>query len=199
MAQGLQGCPVCTAVGSAEATSCGICGSRLHAGFGGSVQKTLAWLVTSVVLYLPANLLPIMHTRFLGRESENTILSGVVSLWEHGSYPIAVVIFVASVLVPVGKIVVLGWLCLSVQGRSAFALPQKTKLYRVTEFVGRWSMVDVFVVAILVALIQLGNVMTILPGAAALAFAAMVATTMLAAIAFDPRLIWQPAEEGKPA
>jgi len=197
-AQGLQGCSMCTSVGSLHAKVCGVCGSRLHGAANHSIQETWAWLITSIVLYIPANFLPIMHTTFLGRDSVNTILGGVVTLWEHGSYPIALVIFVASVLVPIGKIFVLIWLSISVQLGSARAMEQKTRLYRVTEFVGRWSMVDVFVVGILVALVQLGNIMTILPGTAAFAFAGMVATTMLAAIAFDPRLIWRSAsfEEG---
>jgi paraquat-inducible protein A len=198
LAHGLQGCPICTSVGPAESTHCNGCGSKLHAGWANSIQHTWAWLVTSVVLYLPANFLPITYTRFLGKESASTILGGVVTLWEHGSQPIAIVIFVASVLVPLGKMLILGWLCLSVQFSSQFALTQKTKLYRVTEFVGRWSMIDVFVVSILVALIQLGNVMTILPGVAALAFAAMVVTTMLAAQAFDPRLLWTSSDKDDP-
>jgi len=172
--QGLQGCPICTSVGPAEKTRCTRCGSKLHAGWANSIQHTWAWLVTSVVLYLPANFLPITYTRFLGKETESTILGGVVALWEHGSEPIAIII--------------------SVQFGSNFLLPQKTRLYRITEFVGRWSMIDVFVVSILVALIQLGNVMTILPGVAALAFAAMVVATMLAALAFDPRLLWVSVE-----
>jgi paraquat-inducible protein A len=142
------------------------------------------------MLYLPANFLPITYSRFLGKETESTILGGVVTLWEHGSEPIAVIILIASVLVPLGKMTVLAWLCLSVQQGSNFAVAQKTKLYRVTEYVGRWSMIDVYVVGILVALIQLGNIMTIRPGVAAVAFAAMVVTTMLAAHAFDPRLLW---------
>ena len=195
--QGLQGCHVCTGVVAASAHECGGCGAKLHAGPGRSIQETWAWLVTSIVLYIPANFLPIMHTTFLGRESENTIFGGVITLWEHGSYPIAIVIFGASVFVPIAKILVLGWLSISVQMGSAVALEQKTRLYRVTEFVGRWSMIDVFVVGILVALVQLGNIMTILPGAAALAFAGMVATTMLAAIAFDPRLIWRTNPGGR--
>lgn len=191
--QGLQGCTTCTGVAPLEATICNSCGARLHAGWSDSLQETWAWLITSIVLYIPANILPIMHTTFLGKTSENTILGGVVTLWEHGSYPIALVIFVASVLIPISKIFVFIWLCISVHFGSTMALSQKTRLYRITEFVGRWSMVDVFVVGILVALIQLGNIMTILPGTAALAFAAMVATSMFAAIAFDPRLIWQSA------
>ncbi len=190
LAQGLQGCPICTSVGSAEKTHCDGCGATLHAGWDESIQKTWAWLITSAILYFPANFLPITYNRFLGKESESTILGGAVTLWEHGDKPIAVVIFVASVLVPLGKMTVLAWMCLSVQMGSNFALTQKTKLYRVTEFVGRWSMIDVFVVAILVALIQLGNIMTVRPGVAAVAFAGMVVTTMLASLSFDPRLLW---------
>ena len=189
LAQGLQGCPICTLVGSAEKTHCDGCGATLHAGWDESIQKTWAWLITSAILYFPANFLPITYNRFLGKESESTILGGAVTLWEHGDKPIAVVIFVASVLVPLGKMMVLAWMCISVQTGSNFALTQKTKLYRVTEFVGRWSMIDVFVVAILVALIQLGNIMTVRPGVAAVSFAAMVVTTMLASLSFDPRLL----------
>jgi len=192
ISQGLQGCPICTSVGAAEKTHCDCCGAKLHSGWENSIQQTWAWLITSAMLYVPANFLPITYSRFLGKETESTILGGVVTLWEHGDKPIAMVIFVASVLVPIGKMVVLGWMCLSVQLGSDFALPQKTKLYRMTEFVGRWSMIDVFVVGILVALIQLGNIMTVRPGVAAVAFAAMVVTTMLAALAFDPRLLWAP-------
>ena len=195
--QGLQGCPICTSVGSLSKSSCDRCGARLHAGWDKSIQQTWAWLITSVVFYVPANFLPITYTRFLGKETESTIMGGVMALWEHGSEPIAAIIFVASIVVPLGKMIILAWLCLSVQFGSRFALTQKTILYRVTEFVGRWSMIDVYVVSILVALIQLGNIMTILPGAAAIAFAAMVAATMLAALAFDPRLLWVPVNEGR--
>lgn len=192
IAQGLQGCPICTSVGPVEKRHCECCGATLHSGWDDSIQKTWAWLLTSAMLYVPANFLPITYTIYLGKETESTILGGAVTLWEHGSQPIALVIFVASILVPLGKMIVLSWLCLSVQTGSRFALTQKTKLYRITEFVGRWSMIDVYVVGILVALIQLGNIMTIRPGIAAVAFAAMVVTSMLAALAFDPRLLWAP-------
>ena len=188
--QGLQGCPICTSVGAADKNHCECCGATLHSGWDQSIQKTWAWLITAAILYLPANLLPITYTLVLGKETESTILGGVVTLWEHGSQPIAAVIFFASVLVPLGKMIVLAWLCLSVQLGSRFALAQKAKLYRVTELIGRWSMIDVYVVGILVALIQLGNIMTVRPGVAAVAFAAMVVTTMLAALAFDPRSLW---------
>lgn len=195
LAHGLQGCEICTSVGSAEKTHCGGCGATLHAGWSESIQKTWAWLITSAMLYIPANFLPITYTRYFGRETESTILGGVVTFWEHGDRPIAVIIFVASVLVPLGKMIVLAWMCLSVQRGSNFALRQKTILYRVTEYVGRWSMIDVFVVGILVALIQLGNIMTVRPGVAAIAFAGMVVTTMLASLSFDPRLLWAPIDQ----
>lgn len=186
----VQGCTLCTKVGPIDAEHCDYCGAHLHGGWAHSVDKTWAWLITSVILYIPANIMPIMYTRVLGNDTPNTILGGVVTLWHHGSYPIAAVIFIASVFVPIGKIIILAWLCISVQLKSPLARRHKTLFYRATELVGRWSMVDVFVVGILAALIQLGNIMTIMPGPAALAFAAMVITTMLAAISFDTRLIW---------
>ena len=197
LAHGLQGCQICTSVGPADKTRCECCGAKLHAGWDESIQKTWAWLATAAILYFPANFLPITYTRYLGKDTESTILGGVVTLWEHGDKPIAMIIFVASVLVPLGKMVTLSWMCLSVQLGSEFAVTQKAKLYRVTEYVGRWSMIDVFVVAILVALIQLGNIMTIRPGVAAIAFAGMVVATMLASLSFDPRLLWVPGRQGQ--
>lgn len=197
IAQGLQGCPICTLVGPADKTRCEGCGAALHAGWEDSLQRTWAWLMTSALLYFPANFLPITYTRYLGKETASTILGGVVTLWEHGDEPIAVIIFVASILVPLGKMLVLTWMCLSVHLGSEFALRQKVMLYRVTEYVGRWSMIDVFVVGILVALIQLGNIMTVRPGIAAVAFAGMVVTTMFASLSFDPRLLWTPTRQGK--
>lgn len=155
-----------------------------------SIQKTWALLITSIILYIPANTLPMMYTRFLGQDEPSTIIGGVIELWRMGSYPIAAVIFIASVFVPVAKIVILIWLNTSVQRGSLEQHNERVFWYRVTEFVGRWSMVDVFVVAILVSLIQLGNAMSIYPGPAALAFCAVVIMTMLAAMTFDSRLIW---------
>jgi len=134
--------------------------------------------------------LPIMNTRFLGQDEPSTIIGGVLLLWSHGSYPIAAVIFVASILVPVGKIVVLAWLNFSVQNDLPHLQSERIGLYRLAEFVGRWSMVDVFVVIILVSLVQLGNAMSIFPGAATLAFSGVVVLTMLAAMSFDSTLIY---------
>jgi len=189
-AQGLSACHVCTSVGPAETHICDICGARVVDRMKTSFQQTLAWLITALVFYVPANFLPILSTVYLGRETTSTIMGGVITLWSHGSYPIAIVIFVASILVPIAKIIVLAWLCLTVRLGSMDALEHKALIFRFTEFIGRWSMIDVFVVGMLVALIRLGTIMSIYPGAAALAFAGMVVATMLSAIAFDPRLIW---------
>jgi paraquat-inducible protein A len=156
-----------------------------------SVQKTWALLVTSIVFYIPANIMPIMNTRFLGQDEPSTILGGVILLWKMGSYPIAAVIFIASVAVPMAKMLVLAWLNYSVHHQHSRFSKERVKLYRLAEFVGRWSMVDVYVVIILVTLIQLGNTMSIYPGGAALAFSGVVITTMLAAMSFDPQFIWQ--------
>jgi paraquat-inducible protein A len=173
-------------------TECTLCESTKHVQKDSDLQTTWAFLITSVLLYLPANFLPIMSTTFLGERTGNTIMGGIITLWHHGSYPIALIIFIASVFVPAAKIVALTWLCLSVHFNSNKSLKEKTQLYRITEFVGRWSMVDIFVVAILVALIRMGNIMSIDPGLASLAFAAMVITTMISAMSFDSKLIWKP-------
>jgi paraquat-inducible protein A len=162
-----------------------------------SIQTTWALLFTSILLYIPANILPIMHTHVLGSDQPSTILSGVILLWKMGSYPIAIIIFIASLFIPAAKIVILCGLNYSVQARHQHASSERIFWYRITEFVGRWSMIDVFVVAVLVSLIQLGNVMNVLPGHAVLAFCGMVICTMLAAISFDSRLIWYQTEKLK--
>lgn len=156
-----------------------------------SIQRTWALLLAAALLYLPANLLPIMHTEFFGQTTPNTIIGGVISLWESGSYPIAIVILLASVVVPVAKIVILSWLNFTVQRGRIGSSQLRIRYYRLTEIIGRWSMIDVFVVAVLVALIQMGTTLSIYPGQAALAFCAVVFITMVAAMTFDPRLIWQ--------
>jgi paraquat-inducible protein A len=162
-----------------------------------SLQRTWALLATAALLYVPANFYPIMTTTSLGQSTPSTIIGGVVELIQMGSWPIAMVIFVASVIVPVGKLGALAWLCLVVKRSDELNAGTRTRLYRLTEFIGRWSMVDVFVVAILVALIRAGSLMSITPGPAALAFATVVILTMLAAMTFDPRLIWDTPSAGK--
>ncbi|PJG58797.1 paraquat-inducible protein A [Aeromonas cavernicola] len=190
MACGLVGCHVCGALSDAHEHLCSRCGSHLHSRKPGGLNRTWALLLTASILYIPANLYPIMDTVFLGDDSPSTILGGVVLLWAMGSYPIAAVIFFASVVVPLVKIMALFWLCYMVQRNHIDSPLGKLKLYRMTEFVGRWSMIDVFVVAILAGLIRLDNLMTIYPGPAAVAFAGVVLITMIAAMTFDPRLIW---------
>ena len=157
-----------------------------------SVQHTWALLAASCIAYIPANTQPIMTTRFLGSDDPATILGGVITLWHHGSYVIASIIFFASVFVPVAKIMVLAWLNYSLHSGQTRSQLSRMKWYRITEAIGRWSMIDVFVVAVLVGLIQLGNTMSIYPGPAALAFSGVVILTMLAAMSFDSKKIWQP-------
>ena len=188
--QGLAVCHVCLALNPLQEHHCRRCHSALHARIPHSIQRTVALLITACILYIPANLMPIMTTQTLGSATDSTIVGGVLLLWEMGSYPIALVILIASVMVPIGKILALSVLCWLVHGRRRLTAAQSTRLYRLTEFIGKWSMVDVFVVAILVALIQIGDLMAVRPGAAALAFAGVVITTMVAAESFDPRLIW---------
>lgn len=169
---------------------CPRCGARLYSRIPDSVARTWALVLTALVLYLPANLLPITHTRSFGNVRSDTILSGVMYFIAHGDWPIAVVIFVASVCVPLLKLFALAFLLVSVQRQSARRREDRTRLYRITEAVGRWSMLDVFVVAILVALVNLGELAKISAGSGAVYFAAVVVTTMFAALTFDPRLIW---------
>lgn len=197
--QGLTLCHGCYGLAPLRAGHCPRCHTHLHARKPNSIQWTLALLFTSMILYIPANLLPIMVTESLGNQTYSTILGGVVLLWNMHSYPVALVIFIASVLVPIAKMLIIGWLCWTVKRQEATHLHGYTRLYRLTEFIGRWSMVDVFVVAILVALIRMGKLMSVYPGAAALAFAGVVILTMLSAMSFDPRLLWdQQAQSSSP-
>ncbi|MCC5883638.1 MAG: paraquat-inducible protein A [Halomonas sp.] len=191
--QGLAGCPTCGLVNRLQPNGhghCRRCGEKLQSRLPYSLQRTWALLAAAAVMYIPANAYPIMTTTSLGHTAPSTIVGGVVELIQMGSWPVAIVIFVASVIVPVGKLVALAWLCLVVKRSDELNAGSRTRLYRLTEFIGRWSMVDVFVVAILVALIRAGSLMSITPGPAALAFGSVVVLTMLAAMTFDPRLIW---------
>jgi paraquat-inducible protein A len=188
--QDLTLCHACHGLASTKTKHCPRCHSVLHARKPQSLQWTLALLSTAIVLYIPANILPIMVTESLGQETYSTILGGVILLWNMGSYPVALVIFIASVLVPMVKMLAIAWLCWSVHSKRQRHRRARTRLYRLTEFIGRWSMVDVFVVAILVALIRMGKLMSVYPGSAALAFAGVVILTMLSAMHFDPRLLW---------
>ena len=192
---GLAICHTCLALNDASLKTCSRCGSSVHARIPGSLERTVALLIAAMVLYIPANAYPIMTTEHSGSPLESTILGGVILLWNMGSYPVAMIIFIASVLIPIGKILSIGMLCWTVSRNDESSQRQRTILYRITELIGKWSMVDVFVVAILVALIQITGIIVIRPGAAALAFAGMVILTMLSAESFDPRLIWDPADQ----
>jgi paraquat-inducible protein A len=177
--------------GGGEA-ACTRCGARLHWRKPGSVSRSWALLLAACILYVPANVLPVMETGSLFGAQSDTIMSGVIYLWLSGSWPLAALIFFASVMVPLAKILALIFLLVSVQLRWRWAPRQRTQLYRVVEFVGRWSMIDIFVVAILAALVQFDALASIRAGSGAIAFGAVVVLTMFAAEAFDPRLIWDP-------
>ncbi|MGF1688379.1 paraquat-inducible protein A [Photobacterium japonica] len=158
------------------------------------LQRSWALLIAACVFLLPANLYPMMYTVSLGKSEGSTIMEGVVLLWQLKSYPIAAVIFIASIIIPLSKVFALVWLY--IHAKKGVLTDEKKairnlKLYRMTEFIGRWSMIDIFVVAILVALVQLQNLMAIYPGPAALSFACVVLLTMLSAMTFDPRVFWQ--------
>lgn len=194
VALGLAGCHTCGKVSSAEEHRCPRCGSGLHVRKPNSVQRTLALLVAAAALYIPANTLPIMVVSEIGGTTASTIIAGMTDFWKSGAYPIAIVIFTASILIPLLKIVALLWLCAAATGKVHPSPKTLGKIYWWTELMGRWSMVDIFVVAILVAMVQLGTFMTVLPGPAALAFGGVVILTMFAAMSFDPRLLWDQLE-----
>lgn len=198
IALNLIGCPRCRQVcrgGATQAgTACPRCGAVLHRRKPASIERTWALLIAALLMYLPANLLPIMNTRTLRGEREDTILSGVVVLWEAGSWDLALIVFVASVLIPLAKIGVFASLLWSVQARWTRGLRQRTRLFRLMEWVGPWSMLDLFVVVLLVALVQFSALAQVEPGPGALAFGAVVVLTMLAAHSFDPRLMWDAAQ-----
>ena len=188
--QSLVSCHTCTTVQSKHNKKCRFCYHQLESQKKTSVQRSWLFLITGMLLYIPANFLPIMVTRSLGNEETSTIVGGVLLLWQHGSYPIAIVIFIASIAVPIGKFLVLASLLVMQQFRLYRNPHNQIIAYRITEFIGRWSMVDVFVVAFLASLIQMENLMSIYPGSAMLAFAGMVIATMLAAENFDPQPFW---------
>jgi paraquat-inducible protein A len=162
----------------------------LHLRKPNSIQRTWALLIAAYVLYLPANLLPITVTRSIFGIQHDTIISGVVYLWGSGSWAIALIVFVASVAVPLLKLFSLTLLVVSVQRHWRWDPLQRTRLYRLLETIGRWSMLDIYVVTVLVALVQVPSLAAIAPGSGVLAFAAVVVLSMLATMAFEPRLIW---------
>ena len=178
-----------------EAAHCSRCGARLHLRKPNSVARSWALLIAAYILYIPANLLPIMDTGSIFNYRKDTIMSGVVHLWKTGSWAIATIVFIASITVPLFKLIALTLLLVSVQRRSTWRPEQRTRLYRLVELVGRWSMLDIYVVTILAAVVQVGPLATVKAGPGAVAFGAVVVLTLFAAIHFDPRLIWDPLQK----
>jgi paraquat-inducible protein A len=174
----------------AEPGYCPRCGAELFWRRHHSIQYTWALVIAAAICYIPANALPVLSTTTLGSTDSDTIIGGVVFLYTSGSWPLALVVLIASVMVPLGKLVGLAYLLITVQRRSLSSNRERTRLYRVVEFVGRWSMLDVFVDTFTVALVQLSPLMSVDPGPGVLFFAAVVVLTMIAAESFDPRLIW---------
>ncbi|MBA2689183.1 MAG: paraquat-inducible protein A [Burkholderiales bacterium] len=192
---GLVACHACALVCKAPAgaqSGCPRCGAYLHRRKPDSIARTWALLIAAALLYIPANLLPIMESTTLLESQQDTIMSGVIYLWMDGSWPVAAIVFIASIGVPLLKLIVLSGLLVSVQRRSTWRPLQRARLYRLVDFVGRWSMLDIFVLALLVGLVQLKALAFVEVGPAAVAFGGVVVLTMLASISFDPRLIWDP-------
>ena len=173
---------------------CPRCGSTLHQRKPNSLKRTWALVLAAIIFYIPANLLPVTVVMSFGKAQADTIMSGVIYFIATGMWPIALVIFVASILIPMLKLIILTFLLITVQRKSGWRPKDRTRLYRITGAVGRWSMVDIYVVTILVALVNLGNLATIKAGPGAGFFAAVVVITMFAAMSFDPRLIWDAKE-----
>ncbi len=191
-------CRVCSGLSHAprqlkrfEVMHCSRCGARMaFPQHSTSVEVTWALLIAAAILYIPANLLPIMSVYMLGAGQPDTIITGVYHLLEAGQWPLALIVFVASIVVPLLKLFTLSFLLISIQRRSHWRQHDRMRLYRITEYVGRWSMVDVFVIAILTGLVQFGNLARVDANLGSLSFAAVVVLTMLAARTLDEHLIW---------
>ncbi|MEM7663609.1 MAG: paraquat-inducible protein A [Pseudomonadota bacterium] len=195
---GLALCQSCHTLTDRPGEKCAVCGAKTASRKPNSLQRVWAFWFAGVLAYIPGNLLPIMVTQSVAGESPSTIMGGVISLIHYGSFEIAAVIFIASIVVPVSKFMIIAWLALSIQRGWALSEHRRHFAYEAVEIIGRWSMIDVFVVAALAALIQVGALMSILPGAGVSAFAMSVIFTMISAMSFDTRLIWEtglPPEE----
>jgi paraquat-inducible protein A len=170
---------------------CGRCGTHLRSRKPDSIRRTWAFLMAGAIMYLPANLLPVMITQSLLGTQQDTIMSGIIYFWVTGSYELAALVFTASFLVPLFKLAALFLLALLAQRRSGWRRYQRAQLYRLLEIIGRWSMLDVFVVSLLAGLVRLQGFAEITAAAGIAAFASVVVLTMLSSISFDPRLTWE--------
>jgi paraquat-inducible protein A len=189
---GLRECHHCGTVWdrSKEHEPCGRCGTHLRTRKHDSIRRTWALLIAAAFMYLPANLLPVMVTRSLFGTQQDTILSGVIYFWVSGSYGLAALIFTASFLVPLFKLAALFLLTVLAQRRSEWRQRERAKLYQLLELIGRWSMLDVFVVALLAGLVHIQGFAEVTAGVGIAAFGSVVVLTMLASLSFDPRLTW---------
>ena len=191
---GLLSCPACGLLqkdsGNVADVHCRRCETSLSLRKPNSLQRSVALLLSAAILYVPANVLPILRTTSVAHSGDDTIFTGILALWTAGSWPLAVLVFLASILVPLLKFLVLAFLIWTTHRRWRWGLHDRSVLYRLVEFIGRWSMLDIFVVTLMVTLVQIRGVATIHAGAGALAFAAVVILMMYAAQAFDPRLMW---------
>jgi paraquat-inducible protein A len=196
--QGLALCHACELLTPLSGHShCPRCGASLHLRKPDSINRTLALLIAAFALYIPANILPVMETRSMFGVQQDTIMSGVAFLWTSGSWVLACVVFLASVTVPLLKLISLALLVVSVHFGAHWRPRQRTQLYRLLELIGRWSMLDVYVVTLLVALVQAQSLASILPGPGVVAFGAVVVLSMLAAMNFDSRLLWDAMKTNK--
>ena len=190
-------CPTCGLTLQVEAPSRGLraecprCGATVSQGPHGSLQLSAALAVAALILYVPANIYPILRMHFYGAYTESTVWDGVVSLAETGQYFVALIVLLASIVIPVFKLIALLYLVVSARFGLGRRLRGRTRIYRLVDVVGPWAMLDVFLLAVLVALVKLGQIATILPGPGLIAFTAVVVLTMLASASFDPRLIWE--------
>jgi paraquat-inducible protein A len=194
---GMAGCHTCgkaVHVGKHAHVECPRCGADVHYRKQDSINRAWALLIAAMIMYVPANTEPMMRTTSLGNTSADTILEGVIYFLTHGDWPLAVVIFAASVMLPLLKMVAIAYILISVQRGSASKKSEKTNLYKLAEILGKWSMLDIFVVGLMAGLVQLGALTTIAPGPACIAFASVVILTMFAEMAFDPKLIWDQKE-----
>ena len=191
---GLVSCEACGLLsrpaGETELGHCPRCGTELAWRRHQSIQRTWALVIAAAICYIPANVLPVLTTTALGSTDSDTIMGGVVFLYTSGSWPLALAVLVASVMIPLGKLMALTYLLITVQRGVPGSDRDRTRLYRLVEVIGRWSMLDVFVDTFTVALVQLQPLMSVKPGPGVVFFAAVVVLTMLAAMSFDPRLIW---------
>jgi len=196
---GLYTCHTCALVArppdSGSHALCPRCGAPLHARKPDSLGRTWALMIAAYILLIPANVLPIMETGSMFGSQRDTILSGVIYLWESGSWPLALLVLFASIVVPVAKLLALNYLVWTVQRGHPHRARERTRLYRLLKFVGRWSMLDIYVVTLLAALVQLQGLASIQAAPGAIAFGAVVVLTMFASMTFDSRMIWDATKE----